>query len=94
MGQGTLISHFEKLESKYHKPIPILWASQVALVVKNLPVNAGDVRQRFDPWVGKIPWRRAWLPTPVFLPGESYGQRSLADYSPQGLKESDMTEVI
>ena len=31
----------------------------------------------FDPWVGKIPWRRAWQPTPVFLPGESYGQRSL-----------------
>ena len=37
--------------------------------------------------------RRAWQPTPVFLPGESHGQRSLAGYSPQGLKESDMTEV-
>ena len=34
-------------------------------------------RHRFDPWVGKIPWRRAWQPTPVFLPGESHGQRSL-----------------
>ena len=34
-------------------------------------------RCRFDPWVGKIPWRRAWQPTPVFLPGESHGQRSL-----------------
>ena len=41
-------------------------------------------RWGFDPWVGKIPWRRAWQPTPVFLPGESHGQRSLADYSPQG----------
>ena len=52
--------------------------SQVALVVKNLPANAGDVRRcRFDPWVRKIPWRRAWHPTPVFLHGESHGQRSL-----------------
>ena len=45
-----------------------------------------------DPWVGKIPWRKKWQPTPVFLPGESRGQRSLANYSPTGLKESDMTE--
>ena len=36
----------------------------------------------FDPWVGKIPWTRAWQPTPVFLPGESHGQRSLVGYSP------------
>ena len=36
----------------------------------------------FDPWVGKIPWRRAWQPTPVFYPGESHGQKSLAGYSP------------
>ena len=34
-------------------------------------------RRRFDPWVGTIPWKRAWQPTPVFLPGESHGQRSL-----------------
>ena len=39
-------------------------------------------RCRFDPWVGKNPWRRAWQPTPVFSPGESHGQRSLADCSP------------
>ena len=39
-------------------------------------------RHRFDPWVGKIPWRRKWQPTPVFLPGKSYGQRSLVGYSP------------
>ena len=38
----------------------------------------------FDPWLGKIPWRRAWQPTPVFLPGESHGQRNLVGYSPQG----------
>ena len=39
-------------------------------------------RYRFDPWVGKIPWRREWQPTPVFLPGESHRQRSLVGYSP------------
>ena len=47
-------------------------------------------RYGFDPWVGKIPWRRAWQPTPVFLPGEPHGQRSLVGYSPWGSKESDM----
>ena len=41
------------------------------------------------PWVGKTPWRREWLPTPLSLPGESRGQGSLADYSPRGRKESD-----
>ena len=50
-------------------------------------------RHRFDPWVGKIPWRRAWKPTPVFLPGESHGQRSLAGYSPWGCKELDMIDL-
>ena len=49
-------------------------------------------RPGFDPWVGKIPWRREWQPTPVFLPGESHGQRSLAGYSPWGRQESAMTE--
>ena len=64
----------------------------MVLVVKNPAAHAGDVRDGFDPWVGKICWRRLWQPTPVFLPGESYGQRSLAGYSPWGHKESDMTE--
>ena len=48
-----------------------------ALVTKNPPANAGDLRCRLDPWVGKIVWRRTWQPTHVFLPEESYGQRSL-----------------
>ena len=51
-------------------------------------------RLGFDSWVGKIPWRRAWQPTPVFLPGNSHGQRSLEGYSPWGRKESDMAEAI
>ena len=46
---------------------------------------------RFNPWVGKIPWRRKWQSTLPFLSGESYGQRSLADCSPWGHKELDMT---
>ena len=49
-------------------------------------------RPGFDPWVGKIPWRRKWQSTPVFLPGDSHGWRSLVGYSPQGRKESDTTE--
>ena len=48
-----------------------MWASQVALVVKNPPTSAGDIRCGFNPWVGKTPWRRVWQPTLVFLPGES-----------------------
>ena len=44
-------------------------------------------------WVGKIPYKRAWQSTPVFLPREFHGQRSLTGYSPKGRKESDMTEV-
>ena len=58
-----------------------LQASLVPQTVKNLPVKQGP---EFSPWVGKIPWRRAWQPTQGFLPGEFHGQRSLAGYSPWG----------
>ena len=61
------------------------WLHLCVLVVKNPPANAGDIRDAglgWDPWVGKIPWRRAQQPTPVFLPVESLGQRSLVGYSP------------
>ena len=51
-------------------------------------------RSRFDPWVGKIPWKKKWQPTLVFLSGESHGQRSLAGYSAWGCKESDTTEWL
>ena len=59
----------------------------MAVVLQNLPASAGDVKRspltsEFDPWVGKIPWRRKWQPTLVSLPGESLGQKSLASYSP------------
>ena len=68
-------------------PLVYLWtnarASQVALVVKNPPANAGDSKRcGFNPWVEKIPWRRKWQSTPVFLTEEVHGHRSLAGYSP------------
>ena len=70
-------------------------ASQMALVVKSPPANAGNIKDLgLSPRVGKIPWRRAWQPTPVFMPGKSQGQRSLEGYSLWGHKESDMTERL
>ena len=63
----------------------------VAQMVKNLPA----IREPgFDPWVGKVPWRRKWQPTPVFLLGESHGRRSLEGHSLWGLKELDTTEQL
>ena len=76
----------------------IHWASQMTLVVKkkkkkiHLPMQ-GE-RDGFPPWVRKIPWRREWQPTPVFLPGKSHGLRSLAGYSLWGHKELDTTECL
>ena len=54
--------------------------------------NAGD--PGFNPWVGKMPWRRNWQPTPVLLPGKSHGRKNLVGYSPWGRKESDTTERL
>ena len=48
-------------------------------------------RQSLDPWVRKLTWRRKWQPTPVFLPGESHGERSLAGHSPQGHKKTRLS---
>ena len=56
--------------------------------VKNLQWE----RSEFDPWVGRIPWRREWQPTPIFLPGEFHGQRSLAGYNPWVSKQLDTAE--
>ena len=54
--------------------------------------NLGLPYYRINLWVGKIPWRREWLPTPVFLPGEFHGQRSLDGYCPWARQELDTTE--
>ena len=66
-------------------------ASLVAQIVKNLPA----MQENQVPSLGQEdPWRREWLPIPIFLPGESHGQRSLVGYSPRGRKESDKTERL
>ena len=89
-GQEQVISGGEKLRQEDEG------APQVALVVKNhlqMRLTQETQRRGFDPWVGKILWRRAWQPTPVFLPGESCEQNSLVDYDTQCHTELDMTEV-
>ena len=75
--------------TKKHDFIPFyaivwIWASLVAQTVINLPGI-----QEFDPWVRRISWRKEWLATPVFLPGEFHGQRSLTGYSPCSHRELD-----
>ena len=66
----------------------------MVLMVKNLAANAGDTKGTGSiPWIGTIPWKRAWQPTPVLLPRESHGQRSLMGYSPWGHKESHRTKA-
>ena len=76
-----MIQGWFNIKKKKNQCNTACWASKVALV-KNLPANAGDKRPRFDPWVRKIPWKGAQQSIPVFLPRESYGQKSLEGYSP------------
>ena len=95
---------FNSLESTFFFPYPLFTSSFWSAVeykqgfpggtaVKNLPANEGDTwDSRFDPWVGKIPWRREWQPTPVFLPGKLHGQGSLESCSSWGHKVLDTTE--
>ena len=72
------------------KSKPQIQSSLVAQTVKNLPA----MQETFNPWVEKIPWRKKWQPTPVFLPGKSHGQRSLAGCSPWSHKELGTTEQL
>ena len=65
--------------------------SLVAQMVNSLPAMQGT---RFDLWVGKIPWRKKWQPTPVLLPWKFHAQRSLVGYSPWCCEESDTTEPL
>ena len=70
----------------------IPWGFQVAQWLKNPPRQCR--RCGFDPWIRKISWRRKWQLTPVFLPGESHGQRSQGDYSPGDCKESNRSKWL
>ena len=78
------------IETKVEDIFPKV-VSLVAQMVKNLPVKQ---ETWFNPWVGKIPWKRKWQPTPVLLPGKFHGWRSLVGYSPWGCKELDTTEQL
>ena len=62
------------------------------IVVKNPPANVGGIRDADSILESEDPLEEAWHPTPVFLPGESHGQRRLVGYSPRGHRESDTTE--
>ena len=95
------ISHDRRTRETPRSMIPwdVMWCLSKHLKLSG-PSGKGPTRQcrrhkrhGFNPWVGKIPWRRKWQPIPVFLPGESHGQRSMAGYSPWGRKELDTTEV-
>ena len=67
----------------------------MVLVVKNPPVKAGRRKSRgFNPSGQEIPWRRAWQPTPVFLPGEAHGQRSPISYSPRVAKSQTQLKQL
>ena len=61
-------------------------------VGKESACHGGGTGDGFDSWVGKIPWKRKWQPTPVFFPGKPHGQRSLVGYSSKVSKESDTTK--
>ena len=74
-------------------PSFLMITNQVALVVKNLPANRGDARDGSSHGSGRSP-EEGWQPTPVFIPGKSQGQRSLAGCSPWGHKELDTTERL
>ena len=88
---GTSVNLFILLSSLVHLGYMQIHVIQFPLVILGFPGGSDGKdgkwgRPRFDPWVGKIPWRRKWQPTPVFLPGELHGQRRMAGYGPWGHK--------
>ena len=80
--------------SGFHFHTSYFSAEKISQVVLVEPAHQCRGRKRcgWDPWVGKIPWRRKWHPAPVFFPGKSHRRRSLVGCSPWGHKESDTTE--
>ena len=80
-------------QKKFLRDISFCKAFPGGSMVKKLPAMQEPQEMCVQLLVRKIPWRRPWKPAPVFLPGESHGQRSLADHSAYGCKKLDMTEV-
>ena len=72
----------------------LCWASQVALVVKDSPASAGDKRCGLNPWAGRSPGEESGNPLPVFLPGESQGQKSLLGYTVHKVSELNTIEQL
>ena len=84
-----------RVGSKYSTTLMFGWRLLQWLNEQRICLQCGRHRRHeFNPWVRKIPWRRAWQPTSVFLPEKSHGQRSLAGYSPKVSKELDTTEQL
>ena len=75
-GKITWNQAYDLHNSSFHE---VLCSSLAAKTIKSICLQCG--RPGFDPWVGRIPWRRKWQPTPVLLPGKSHGWRSLVGYS-------------
>ena len=90
-GQGGLACCDSWGRKEWDTTERLIWSLMV-LMVKNCQCRRHKT-WRFDPWVRKIPWRRAWQPTPVSMPGESHGQGSLVGYTPWGRRDSDTTEA-
>ena len=87
-----ILSEVSETEKGQYHMISLLWGFPGGTSGKEHTCQCTKhERCGFDPWVGKIPWRRPWQPTPVVLPGKFHGQRSLVGYSPWGRKESDRT---
>ena len=78
----------EKGRAAHSSVLGLLWR------LRQQRVHLQCRRPGFNPWVGKIPQRRAWKPTPVLVPGEPHGQRSLVNLSPWGHRESDTAEQL
>ena len=83
---------FHGLYSPWGRRVGHDWVTFTSLVAQWWWIHLRCRRCGFDLWDGKIPWRKKWQPTPIFLPGKSHGQRSLAGYSAWGGKESDTTK--
>ena len=90
-----------EMHSQLTRASSVWWESEVFIPCAGLPwwlrwwrICLQSRRVGFDPWVGKIPWRRGWLLTPIFLPGEFHCRRSLVGCRVWGCKESDTTEAI
>ena len=90
--KGNFLNLIESIYKKKKQVISVLGLPLVA-AVKHLPAIQELQETWFDPCVGKISRRREWQFTPVFLPGESHGQKTLTGSGPQGHKESDTTEA-